>query len=97
MCVKFVGALLVAAGVWAFAEKNRLGLDGTDFNSIQAKYVSVFSVVFDLTVLVIVLGMVIFVLAFAGCIGALRENICLLKAVTVLLDYCLLLMLILLS
>jgi len=83
LCIKFVGALLVAAGVWAFAEKNRLGLDGADFNSIQAKYVSVFSVVFDLTILVIILGMIIFVLAFAGCIGALRENICLLKAVKI--------------
>jgi nitrate reductase gamma subunit len=75
--------LLVIAGVWAFAEKNRLGFDGVDINSLQARYVSIFSIVFDLTILVIVLGMIIFLLAFAGCIGALRENICLLKAVSI--------------
>lgn len=73
----FAGVLLIGVGAWAFAEKNRLALDGLD--SLQAKYNDVFHIVFDLTIVVVVLGMIIFVLAFVGCLGALRENICLLK------------------
>ena len=72
---------MVAIGAWAFAEKNRLDLSSDGIGSLQTKYVSVFNVVFDLSILVIVLGLIIFVLTFAGCVGALRENICLLKTV----------------
>jgi len=80
MCTQLAGFVLVGVGCWAFSEKNRL-LDGVDVQSLQSKYSHVFDVVFDLTVLVIVLGVVIFVLSFVGCIGALRENVCFLRCV----------------
>lgn len=37
----------------------------------------------DPVVLVLMVGVVMFTLGFAGCVGALRENICLLKFVSV--------------
>lgn len=37
----------------------------------------------DPVVLVLVVGIVMFTLGFAGCVGALRENICLLKFVSI--------------
>lgn len=70
------GVTFVVVGAWAFAENNKF----TSSSSNGApKYAKVFDVVFDLTILIIVLGAVIFIIAFAGCIGALRENVCLLK------------------
>lgn len=37
----------------------------------------------DPVVLVLMVGLVMFTLGFAGCVGALRENICLLKFVSI--------------
>ena len=79
LIVQFAGIALIVIGAWAFTEKNRLVSDGID--SLHAKYDDVFRVVFDLTIIVLVVGLVVFVLAFVGCVGALRENICLLKCV----------------
>ena len=36
----------------------------------------------DPAVLMIVVGIIIFLLGFCGCIGALRENLCLLRMVS---------------
>ena len=55
--------------------------DVADVNSLQSKYSDVFSVIFDLTIIMIILGVVLFVLSFVGCVGTLRENICFLKCV----------------
>ena len=80
--LQLAGLLLVGVGCWAFSEKNRL-TDGVSVDSLQSKYSDVFDVIFDLTIIVITLGVVIFVLSFVGCVGALRENVCFLKCVRI--------------
>lgn len=70
------GVTFVVVGAWAFSENYKFT---SSSSSDTPKYSNVFDVVFDLTILIIVLGLIIFIIAFAGCIGALRENICLLK------------------
>ncbi|KAL7889140.1 hypothetical protein AOLI_G00013980 [Acnodon oligacanthus] len=63
------GAAFIAAGFWAWSEKGVLS-DLTQVTRMHG---------FDPVWLVLVVGAVTFVLGFAGCVGALRENICLLK------------------
>ncbi|TMS01664.1 Tetraspanin-14 [Larimichthys crocea] len=63
------GAAFIAVGFWAWSEKGVL-LDLTQVTRLHG---------FDPVWLVLVVGGVTFILGFAGCVGALRENICLLK------------------
>ncbi|MBN3295780.1 tetraspanin-14 [Amia ocellicauda] len=63
------GAAFIAIGFWAWSEKGVL-LDLTQVTRMHG---------FDPVWVVLVVGTVTFILGFAGCVGALRENICLLK------------------
>ncbi|XP_059676983.1 tetraspanin-14 isoform X2 [Gavia stellata] len=63
------GVAFLAAGLWAWSEKGVLS-DLTKVTGLHG---------LDPVVLVLVVGIVMFTLGFAGCVGALRENICLLK------------------
>uniref|UniRef100_A0A8C2ZLQ8 Tetraspanin n=1 Tax=Cyclopterus lumpus TaxID=8103 RepID=A0A8C2ZLQ8_CYCLU len=63
------GVAFIAVGFWAWSEKGVL-LDLTQVTRLHG---------FDPVWLVLVVGGVTFILGFAGCVGALRENICLLK------------------
>uniref|UniRef100_A0AAQ4QEJ4 Tetraspanin n=2 Tax=Gasterosteus aculeatus aculeatus TaxID=481459 RepID=A0AAQ4QEJ4_GASAC len=63
------GVAFIAVGFWAWSEKGVL-LDLTQVTQLHG---------FDPVWLVLVVGGVTFILGFAGCVGALRENICLLK------------------
>ncbi|XP_076830143.1 tetraspanin-14 isoform X1 [Brachyhypopomus gauderio] len=63
------GAAFIAIGFWAWSEKGVL-LDLTLVTRMHG---------FDPVWLVMFVGTITFVLGFAGCVGALRENICLLK------------------
>nr|XP_040034349.1 tetraspanin-14-like isoform X3 [Gasterosteus aculeatus aculeatus]XP_040034440.1 tetraspanin-14-like isoform X3 [Gasterosteus aculeatus aculeatus] len=65
------GVAFIAVGFWAWSEKGVL-LDLTQVTQLHG---------FDPVWLVLVVGGVTFILGFAGCVGALRENICLLKFV----------------
>lgn len=65
------GALLVGVGIYAVLDKWH---SGEGF-----KLENVFDVLFNLAFLIIILGGIVFIVSFAGCIGALRENMCLLR------------------
>ncbi|XP_028324216.1 tetraspanin-14 [Gouania willdenowi] len=63
------GAAFIAVGLWAWSEKGVL-MDLSQVTRLHG---------FDPVWLVLLVGGVTFTLGFAGCVGALRENICLLK------------------
>ena len=64
-----IGGLTVAVGLYARFEKTAY----QDFFS---------DIVMDPAFALIIVGGIMFILGFTGCIGALRENVCLLKFVS---------------
>uniref|UniRef100_A0A9L0J4P6 Tetraspanin 14 n=1 Tax=Equus asinus TaxID=9793 RepID=A0A9L0J4P6_EQUAS len=63
------GVVFLGVGLWAWSEKGVL----SDLTKVTRMHG------IDPVVLVLMVGVVMFTLGFAGCVGALRENICLLK------------------
>ncbi|KAM9365049.1 tetraspanin-14 isoform 2-T2 [Pholidichthys leucotaenia] len=63
------GVAFIAVGFWAWNEKGIL----SDLSQVTRMHG------FDPVWLVLAVGTITFILGFAGCVGALRENICLLK------------------
>ena len=43
------------------------------------KLSTIFDVIFNIGFLLLLIGFIVFIVSFAGCIGALRENMCLLR------------------
>jgi len=66
-----MGILLIGIGVYAVFDKWRSG-EGFRLENV-------YDVIFNLAFLLIIIGFIVAVVSFAGCIGALRENMCLLK------------------
>ncbi|XP_030563081.1 tetraspanin-33-like [Drosophila novamexicana] len=66
------GGLLLGIGVYAFKDK------WEEANG-WVKLENIYDVVLNISLVMIITGIVIFVVSFAGCLGALRENTCLLK------------------
>lgn len=64
------GAAMVGVGVWAFVEKNKFF-----YQPIE----DVYDIVFDLSIILMVAGGIMFIITMCGFVGALRENTCLLK------------------
>ncbi|XP_052772415.1 tetraspanin-33-like [Mya arenaria] len=64
------GVLMIAIGVWAFIEKNKYY-----YQQIE----TIYDIFLDLSILLIIVGGFIFIVSFAGCVGALRENLCFLR------------------
>lgn len=66
-----MGLLLIGIGIYAIMDK---------WSSGEAfKLNTIFDVIFNIGFLLLLIGVVVFIVSFAGCIGALRENMCLLR------------------
>jgi len=66
-----VGALLIAVGTYAVLDR---WSSGEVF-----RLETIFDILFNVGFLLIIVGGIVFIVSFAGCIGALRENMCLLR------------------
>ena len=62
---------MAGIGLWAWSEKDMF-----------ANISKVTQVPFDPAMMLIIIGAVIFFIGYAGCVGALRENTCLLLIVS---------------
>lgn len=68
-----MGGILVGVGLYAFFEKWK----GTGYSlGLSAE-----QLILDISIIMLIVGFVMFTVSFAGCVGALRENSCLLKFV----------------
>lgn len=65
------GGLLIGIGIYAFHDKWR----GTGIIRVN----TIYDILLDISLVLIIFGGVVFVVSFAGCVGALRENTCLLR------------------
>ncbi|KAL3267968.1 hypothetical protein HHI36_007104 [Cryptolaemus montrouzieri] len=65
------GGLLIGIGLFAFVEKWQV----TGWVKIDTFY----DVILNISLVMIIMGIIVFIVSFAGCIGALRENTCLLN------------------
>ena len=62
-----VSIIFICIGIWIIQEKHRLGVDNLSS---------------DPAVLLLVIGSIVFLITFTGCVGTLRENLLLLKIVS---------------
>lgn len=69
-----LGLLLLTCGIWAWTEKGFFD-DVAELTDVPL----------DPVLLILSIGLVMFILSFSGCLGALRENICLLKFFSIIL------------
>lgn len=74
----FVSCLILAIGVYAMLEKQEI-------------YGQISRLTTDPAAILLGIGVLMFVISFAGCLGALRENICLLRFYSFMLGFMLLL------
>lgn len=65
---------MVGIGIWAFIEKNKYF-----YQPIE----DIYDVILDLSIILIVVGGIMFIITMCGFVGALRENTCLLKVVSI--------------
>ena len=67
--LQIISTIFIGVGSWAYDDKR--------------KYSDLDSLAFDPSVLIIIVGCLMFVITFCGCVGALRENKILLKVVSI--------------
>lgn len=68
----FLGLIVLAVGVWAWTEKDT-------FNNLSR----LTNIALDPAFILICVGAITFIIGFTGCVGALRENTCLLACYAV--------------
>ncbi|CAH2040383.1 tetraspanin-5 isoform X1 [Papilio machaon] len=68
----FVGLIVLAVGIWAWMEKDT-------FNNLSR----LTNIALDPAFILICVGTITFIIGFTGCVGALRENTCLLACYAV--------------
>ncbi|CAH2243609.1 jg5130 [Pararge aegeria aegeria] len=68
----FLGLIVLAVGVWAWTEKDT-------FNNLSR----LTNIALDPAFILICVGTITFIIGFTGCVGALRENTCLLACYAV--------------
>ncbi|XP_026273811.1 tetraspanin-33 [Frankliniella occidentalis] len=82
LCVKYMifflnfifwlfGGLLIGIGLYAFVDK----WQDKEFVKVE----NIYDVILNVSLVMILAGGVVFIVSFTGCVGALRENTCLLK------------------
>ena len=64
-----MASVAVGLGLWVLTDKGKIISDGSNFY-------------LDPTIMIVIVGGITFVVAFLGCVGALRENLLLLKVVS---------------
>lgn len=73
--MQLFGGLLIGVGLYAFVDKWQAT------GSVRVE--NVYDVILNISLVMVIAGAVVFVVSFAGCVGALRENTCLLKFVSI--------------
>lgn len=66
-----LGGSMIGLGAWSFVEE----FDETLFTRVR----TVLDLILNISLALMIIGGLIFSMSFAGCLGALRENLCLLK------------------
>lgn len=66
---------MIGVGLYAFVDK----WQATGWVKVE----TVYDVVLNISLVMVIAGGVVFIVSFAGCVGALRENTCLLKFVSI--------------
>ena len=70
---QIAAAGIISVGVWSYVEKNKY---------YYQEITTVYDILLDLSICLIILGGIMFLITFAGFVGALRENTCLLTFVS---------------
>jgi tetraspanin-33 len=70
-----LGGSLVGLGTWSLLQEYN---ETATWVNVQ----TVFDLVLHISLALILIGSIVFSMSFAGCLGALRENLCLLKLVS---------------
>ncbi|CAD5124711.1 DgyrCDS12973 [Dimorphilus gyrociliatus] len=66
-----VGILVIGFGIWVIQQESELLGDNAD--------TEVYKIVYSVTIVIILVGVIVFIVAFVGCIGTIRENITILN------------------
>lgn len=71
-----LGGSFIGLGAWSVLQEYH-----ETSNLVQVD--TVLDAILHISLALIIVGMIIFMMSFAGCLGALRENLCLLKLVSI--------------